>query len=660
MRRLNVLLFLLASLLLTAVCAGAAAEVVFSEVLASSAYFVNERHDDWVELHNTASGRVSMDGWYLSDKKGKLQKWAFPEKTVIDGNGYLVVYCTDDEAITGGPRNAIYAPFRISSGGEKLYLTDPEGNTTALSIGAQFGNVSSGIPEGGSEWLFLEEPTPGKKNAVKGYAGRAEEPVIVTAPGFYPEGTEVEISGPEGLEIRYTLDCSTPSRDSLLYTGPVPVTETTVIRARCFGEDLLGSTVAGSTFLVDEIPPVPVVSLYTDNDYLYSSAKGIMVEGNNGIPNYKQNWEYPCQIEYFDEQQTRRLSQMATVRVSGFSSRVFAQKSLAVYARSALGSKTFDYPFFEDREYTSYSAILLRSTNSDAKSCRMRDAAFGQMSEGLGLYYQAGRPIIVYLNGKYFGHYNLREKSNKDSLAQWEGITDEKTIDGLDILEATGINRDHIVRGSNDDWVGLMNFCKENDLNQADNLRYVLERIDADSLFNYVIFNSVIGNSDVGNVRMYRFPGGKWKFMLHDIEAGGMRDGELPISEFLRGSPKNNANYFPHWVLAALLEVPEYRDLFLRRTAEIIESHFLYDIRVGPIYDRWEETLSRLLPRHITRFKSFTLQEWEVNVSASRYFLRTRPKMVIDEFCKRLDVPAKEKEAYFGRTLELLKIHNAR
>lgn len=659
MKLSRALVFLFTAISLLAAYACASADVEFSEVLASSAYFENGRHDDWIELHNTASQRVSMKGWYLSDKKSDPQKWAFPDKTVIDGNGYLVVYCTDDETIVGGPKNAVYAPFKISSSGEKLYLTDPEGNTKVLALGRQFGNVSSGIPEGEAEWMFLEEPTPGAKNAVKGYRDRAEEPRIVTEAGFYDGQVAVKITAPAGLEIRYTLDCSTPTRGSALYDGPIQVKKTTVIRARCFADDLLGSTVAGSTFFINDPSPVPVVSLYTDDMYLFSNAKGILVKGSGKTPNYKKDWEYPCQIEYFDESLSRQLVQMGTVRVSGYSSRIAKQKSLAVFARSALGGKTFDYAFFDDRDYTSYSSLLLRSTNSDARSCRLRDAVLSQMSAGLGLYYQAARPIVVYLNGEYWGHYNLREKANKDSLAQWEGITDEKVIDGVDILECTGMSDDRVLRGSNADWVELMNFCKKNDLNKPENLQYVLDRIDVDSLFNYVIFNSMIGNFDVDNVRMYRFPGGKWKFMLHDIEAGCMNAKEAPVGNFLRAKSAKASN-FPHWVLAALLEVPEYRDMFLRRTAEIVESNFLYDTQVGPIYEKWINVLTGLLPRHIAKFRPFTMKEWTANVNASKYYARVRPQKVIDFICSRLKVTSAEKKLYFGETLELLRQHNGK
>ena len=53
--------------------------------------------------------------------------------------------------------------------------------------------------EGRKDWLYLEEPTPGKKNAVRSYRDRAPEPVIETEAGFYEGSVAVEISAPEGI-----------------------------------------------------------------------------------------------------------------------------------------------------------------------------------------------------------------------------------------------------------------------------------------------------------------------------------------------------------------------------------------------------------------------------------------------------------------------------
>lgn len=639
-------------------CAQAENALVINELVASNAVFTDGQSYDWVEIHNPTSTQVSLKGWYLSNDPYKLQKWPFPDTAKIAKGGYLIVYCAGDY-VEDPKQGKLYASFKLSANGDELYLTNPEGETVSLKFGQQFGNVAYGLDENG-EYHFLETSTPGAKNDKIGYDARAEEPVIKTAAGFYDDTILVTITAPEGVEIRYTTDCNTPSRESTLYTEPIEVKKTTVIRARGFAENLLGSTTAGSTFFIKDESPCEVVSFYTDDALLFSNKSGMMVKGSGNTANYNKNWEYIFQIEYFDKDGTRQLAQMCTGRIAGHSSRSLRQKSFSIYARSALGNDTFDFNFFDNREYESYSALQLRMTNSDYKSCRMRDAVLMEVSDGLGLYYQAGKPIVVYINGEYYGHYNLREKANKDSLAQWEGITDEDIIDGCDIIEGTGMAETSVIRGSNEDWVELMNFCKKNSLKDPENLQYVLDRLDVDSMFNYVIFSSIIGNYDSGNVRYYRFPGGKWTFMLHDVEAGCMNDKEAPVSTFLRSSKTASATKFPHWALMALLEVPEYKDMFLRRVAEIIESNFLYHKDVKPIYEKWHDALEPILQRHVKKYNHINLKDWETNVNASMYYARIRPKKVIGYICTNLKVSKADKEMYFGEVLELLEIYNGK
>lgn len=651
--------------LLLLLAAGARADVIINEAMTSTATFVGGRHDDWVELYNTDGAQVKLKGWHLSNDEFDLTRWAFPDNAVIPKKGYLVVYCAGKDPVTDGVKNALYANFKLSSKGESIYLTDPDGKTVSVSFGKQYGNVSSGIPLGGEGWHCLETATPGAANDSAYYDKMADEPVIETAAGFYERGVSVTIRGSEGQEIRYTTDCGTPTRASALYTGPIDISKTTVIRARAFADDMLGSTVAGSTYIIDDPTPVPVsvVSIYTDDEYFFSNKKGILVKGSNSTPNYERNWEYPAQIEYFDENGVRQLVQMVTTRVAGHSSRNLRQKSLSVFARSAFGSDTLDCAFFENRPYTSYSSIQLRMTNSDNHSTRLRDAVLGEISDGIELYYQAGRPIILYINGKYYGHYNLREKANKDSLAQWEGITDEDVIKGIDILEGNGLDKSRVIKGSNKDWIELLDFCRKNKLNTEEKLQYVLDRVDVDSLFSYAIYSMMINNYDAGNVRYYRFPGGKWTFMLHDIEAGAMNGEETRTVNLILKSRTANIGQYPHTILAALLELPEYRDQFLRRTAEIVENNLLYSEHVRPIYLKWIAVLEELMPRQIKTYpynKSFTLSAWKTNVNASMTRMRTYPKKVIGDICSKLKVTSAEKKEYFGNTLDLLAVYNVR
>ena len=113
-------------------------------------------------------------------------------------------------------------------------------------------------------------------------------------------------------------------------------------------------------------------------------------------------------------------------------------------------------------------------------------------------------------------------------------------------------------------------------------------------------------------------------------------------------------------MLAALLEVPEYKDYFLRRTAEIIESNFLYTTQVEPVFNKYIDTIDELLPRHIKKFPGLTMKEWKTNVGAAMYYARIRPKKVITWLSQRLKLTNAQQQEYFAHTLELLAQYNAR
>ena len=653
LRYLSAIVWAMAMLLF---CSVASAEILINEVMASNGIYQDGHAYDWVELYNNGDADVSLVGWHLSNDPYQPRKWAFPDDAKIPAGSYLLVYCAGEDA--AAESSVLCADFKLSAEGDALYLTNPQGDTQSLEFGAQFGNISYGLTAADGSYHFLEVSTPGTANPESGYDQRAQEPVFETAAGFYSDSAVVRISAEEGTEIHYTTDCSTPTRTSPLYTEPIIVTATTVVRAVACTEDQLCSTVAGATFFIDDPSDVPVVSLYTDDAYLFDTATGVMVKGTGRTPNYMKDLQYPCQIEYFDENGQLGICQMGTFKVAGKTMRIGKQKSLAVYARKAYGSDTFDYPFFENRDYDSYSAILLRYTNSDFNSTRLRDAALQELSDGLDLYYQAGKVIIVYLNGQYWGHYNLRERANRESLAQWEGITDSDVIDGVDILEATGVLDEYVVYGSNEEWKALVEFCKTHDMNNEEDREYLLSQIDVDNWFTYAAYAMVIGNADAENTRFYRFPGGKWKFMIHDLDVGCSNGKSRVVDLFLR-KKTDKASGVPHWPIAALLEVPEYREKFLRHLAEVIESNFLYDIQSGPVLERWRDEIAPLIPRHIAKFKTFSsVSEWKQNVTATMNYARRRPRMVIDWVCQSLKVTKEERETYFGTTLELLSEHN--
>ena len=657
--RLNRIAVCICFFLFILACAGAQAEVIINEVMASNGYYTDGHAWDWAELYNNGDQTVSLSGWGFTDSKKDVYKFTFPDGAKLKSGEYLTIWCTGEENDKPGKGDTFYADFAISSKGETLRLTDADGQEIAkLKMPEQYGCVSYGLPAGGSEYGFFENATRGKKNEKEAFAGRVSEPEILTAAGFYEGSVTVEARGEEGAVLRYTTDGETPTKKSKEFPAEgLLIKKTTPLRVKAFREDAVSSTAAGATYFIDDAPQTSIVSLISDDKYLFSKKTGMLVKGTGSIPNYARGYEYPVHIEYFTKDGKQELSQTGTMTCSGHSARINSQKSIALYARKAWGPERFAFNPFPTRDYDSYKSILLRSTNSDTYATRLRDVVASSLAEGQDILYQDYEVIQVYINGRYWGHYNLREKINKYFVAQYEGVTDEKEIDSIDILARTGTD-EFLQNGDNKDWLELCDFCKKKDLNDPENFAWVEERLDIDSMFTHAAFEIILGNVDFTNVRIYRIPGGKWRYLLFDVEACWRNLDPTPIEYYIK--PLNaKIQGFRHEPLNAMFKVPEMKAKFLTRVSELLSTVFRWD-NVEAHFDKVIDVLKPILPRHIERWKNMKMENWKKNIHAIKYYARVRPKKIPEMLKKAMKLTQAEVDEYFGETLKLLEETNKR
>ena len=649
--------FLPLLLFLVALSFPALGDVVINEVMASNGYFESGHAWDWVELYNSGEKAVDLSGWYLSDSKKDPLKWSFPKGAKLAAGKYLTVFCTGEDGVEPGKGSIFCAPFAISSKGETLLLSDASGaEVQRLKLPAQYGCVSYGLPWKGTEYGYLENPTRNGRNEGEAFPGRTETPELTTPGGFYQGSVLVTAKGPEGAALRYTTDGETPGPKSSLFPAEgLTVSKTTALRIRAFRQGEVSSETVSATYFVDDDPLTPIVSLISDDQYLFSKKTGILTKGSGSTPNYARGWEYPINIEYFTQSGESQINQMGTFTCSGHSARVNAQKSIALYARKAWGSDRFVFNPFPTRDYESYKSLLLRAANSDTYATRLRDVVASSLAEGQDLLYQDHVVIQVYINGKYYGHYNLREKINKYFIAQYEGVTEEADIDSIDLLARTGTDQ-FLQNGDNTDWLALCDFCEKKDLNDPENLRYVEEQLDIDSLFTHAAFEIILGNVDFTNVRVYRVPGGKWRMLLFDVEACWRNLDKTPIEYYIK-PVSGKVQGFRHEPLNALLKVPEYKAKFLTRVAELLETVFRWD-NVEAHFDRVIEQLEPILPRHIARWKNMKLSNWQKNIKATKYYARVRPKKIPALLKAAMKLTDAEVEEYFGHALAVLEEYN--
>jgi hypothetical protein len=230
-----------------------AADVVISEFMAANGSTLQDNYlefSDWIELHNRGDTAQNLDGWFLTDSSTDLTQWRLPAVSLAPG-AYLTVFASEkDDAVAG---STLHTSFKLDAGGEYLALVRPDGLTVQHdylpAYPDQVDDISYGLSfertAGNFETQFFTQPTPGAANVAN-----APEPVF-SVPGKTFTGTlSVALSSPllPGAQIRYTTNRTVPTETSTLYTGPINLTNTTMIRARAFAAGRTPSPVVSQTY----------------------------------------------------------------------------------------------------------------------------------------------------------------------------------------------------------------------------------------------------------------------------------------------------------------------------------------------------------------------------------------------------------------------------
>ena len=548
---------------------------------------------DYIEIYNMSGQAVNLKGYGLSDNIKKPRKWQLPDIT-LENNSYLVIYCDTTQTTKDGVY--YFTNYNLAKSGETVCLSTPSGDILDKVVVPQlYDNVSYGRTLGQAGLFYYSTPTPGDKNG-QGFTGFAEKPVFTVSGGLYDRPLKgeagVTIEVPANSIVRYTTDGTDPTEQSTRYTGPITVEKTSVIRARAFREGVEPSQVVSQTYLISVYHTMPIVCLSTDPYNLKNPDTGMFADGPNidrentnpawkNATYWQKNW-FGGWMEFYDENGVQQVSQGMTFRAMGNYSLDMPQKSMYIKADGQYGEDMFNYAFFEDRPFTEYASIVLRNGGQDGLYTRVIDGMQARIIDqsGSSVVAQAWRPVIVYINGEYWGHYNLRERAGVKTVAQHEGW---ENPDDVDMLESDGLSSSQVNQGSRHDYQKLYNYVKEHDLvNDREAYEYVCSQIDIDNMIDYFIFESYFGNTDPGNIRFYRNAksgDGKWRYLFYDSDWGffNVLSGKKisgGIAFMLNEKGMGHAHIVSNIFMRKLIKVPEIQDRFLRRYGELFQTVF--------------------------------------------------------------------------------------
>lgn len=320
---------------------------------------------------------------------------------------------------------------------------------------------------------YLESPTPGAPNEGQWFLDRVADTRFSVDRGFYEAPFDLAItSATPGATIRYTLDGSEPTESAgLLYENPIRIGKTTVVRARAFLPDWRPTNIDTQTYLfladvlkqptlpegfpdrwagvaadyamdpritqdarwADALPgsllALPTIAIATANDNLFGASKGIYANPESaGVA-----WERPCSVEWIEPAGEETFQVDCGVRIQGgwFRGRNNTRKhSLRLLFKDEYGPGRLRQDLFQEAgAVREFDTLVLRAGANDgyawdaAKDTEqfLRDEFGRRLHLAMGRPTPRGRFVHVYLNGLYWGLYNLAERPNEDFSAGYLG-----------------------------------------------------------------------------------------------------------------------------------------------------------------------------------------------------------------------------------------------
>lgn len=457
---------------------------------------------------------------------------------------------------------------------------------------------------------------------------------FVPAGGFYHQGVEVELIAPQG-DIYYTVDGSKPTTRSKAYRGPIQLDKTTVIRAIAISEDKT-SDLKGNTYFIDEPDTdFPIVSLGITPYLLFDPYKGIFMQGSRAVDSLWQKpganfWtrrEFPLQVEIYEGDGQCVYNNMSGFRLFGGMSRLFPQKSLALVARNRYGQKRFDYPVFGEKGPKKFKYLVLRNSGSDFGKSHFRDGLMTGLLEDWDLDKQAFRPAHVYINGKYWGIFNIREKVNRYFIESHNDVDK----DSLDLIE----HRQTLKRGSKREYLRFIEFVEGSDLRQADQYAYISSKMEVENYMDHQIAQIYFDNQDAGgNIKFWRpqTDDGRWRWILFDTDWGfGLHQHDAYKNNSLAFHTEADGPAWPNppWstlLLRKLLENDDFRRQFVNRFADHLNFSFNSD-RVLHRIDSLKWIYEPEMDRHLDRWR-LSKRKWEHQINRMKAFADERPAYV--------------------------------
>ncbi len=519
--------------------------------------------------------------------------------------------------------------------------------------------------DAGSQFGYFTEPTPGAANGDTPLLGFVADTKFSHDRGYFSEPFALTIaSATEGATIYYTTDGTPPSSENgHVYTEPIAVTGTMTIRAMASKAGYQATNVDTQTYLFvrdilqqrrptgypsswgtgradyDMDPDIvsdpayadtfeaafeamPTLSLVFDPDALFERTRGIYQRPDGE----GRAWERPVSAEFFVSDDSEPGFQInAGIRIQGGSSRNTdtPKHSLSLRFRAEYGDEKLRYPLFENTPigHTAverFDVLQLRPEYNFGWMHRHwyqalhalygRDQWASDLFNAMGQNGSHGRWVHLFLNGLYWGLYDLHERPDADHMANYFGGEDD---------DYDTVNSSIATNGDLTAFNRMMDIAY-GDIESAATFAEIQEFLNIDAFIDYMILNAYVGNRDWDGhnwrAARRRDEGAGYRFFPWDTEfvashvSGGVFDPPPPFftTALATDVTENNGNRRPTGLQQRLARQLEYRV----RYGDRVHAHFfnegpLTPARAAALWTTRSEAMKRAIVAESARWGDF-------------------------------------------------------
>ncbi len=604
-----------------------------SEVLAVNVRGLKDEDGDrpgWIEIHNGGPTTLSLAGWFLTDSPLNPTKWRFPDVAIPPAKDLLVFVSGKDRTNNLAP---LHAGFRLETRWDYLALLDRRTNLVSELRPSQpppAAGVSIGRVRGEPALVGpMLRPTPGRPNHSSG-PGFAAEVRSSKPGGSFVEPLTVDLSGgATNRVIRYTLDGTLPNSGSAVYSGPLSITNSVIVRARAYQDGLLPGPPRTEAYrqissnVIGFTSPLPILVMETFGKEVSVSAQRSFVhlalhEPVNGRTSLTN---------------APTLATRAGFRVRGSTSAGMAQSGFAI---------TFLDEFNGDRDLSPLGlpadADWILYAPNDFEPVMIHNPFIHQLSRDMGRYSPRTRFVEVFFvrgagpvrDANYHGVYVLEEKIK---IGKHRVAIDKA---GPDDLKSPGVTGGYLLKfdrlgpgeeGLNVAGAGMvfvepkeqlvtlpqrtpqMKYLRSyfNDFDRVlhgpdwkDPEKGYASFVDVDAAIDFHVLEVLSGNVDaiVLSTHLYKPRNGKITFGPHwDFDrALGSTDGRDDNPRFWNTGPFFSGAWWPR-----LFTDPDFWQRWVDRWQELRGTHFSTTNLYG-LVDRLTDELREAQPRQYKRW----------------------------------------------------------